>query len=388
MQLVSPLLTLFLFAADIQPAPPILLRAADHAEGPVSPGEIVIVKSMGAGPPDLMGAELDSTGSVRTMLGETRVLFDDIAAPMAYTVAGEMMVVVPYELAGRKTTRVVVEYAGKRSSPITFPVTEAAPALFTLDSTGRGQAAILNELGCCNSKRNPASKGSVATLYATGEGQSSPPGITGTVPFFTNIKQYPAPEHSVKVLVGGKSAGIVYAAAAPHAVAGLLQVNFRVPVDAPVGDAVPITLEIGTWQSPDGVTMAIRSAVQRILVVDPDAAVRQRMSVAFTAAHYYVSQASNAREAVAQAESNLYPLDLVVFSLALPGLERADAMRAIQKDWPKAKVIVTAPAMNTASLRLADLCGAQAILAQPFQDSVLLRKTHDLLHRKPMPYVN
>jgi uncharacterized protein (TIGR03437 family) len=385
---VSFWLPLFLIAAEVQPTTPSLLRAPDHEEGPVSPGEIVIVKSMGAGPPVLLGAQLDSAGKVTTVLAETRVLFDGVAAPLAYTVAGEMMVCVPYEIAGRKTTQVVVEYAGKRSAPATVQVTEAAPALFTLDSTGRGQAAILNELGCCNSKRNPAPKGSIATLYATGEGQTVPPGITGSVPFFPNIAQYPAPARPVKIWVGEKSAEIVYAAAAPHAVAGLLQVNFRVPINAPVGDAIPVTLSIGASRSPDGVTMAVRSAVQRILVVDPDAAVREHLSAAFSGAHYYVSQASNAREAVAQVESNLYPLDLVLLSVALPGAEQAEALRAIERAWPKAKVIVTAAALTTANLRSADLLGAQAIVARPFQTSVLLKKAHDLLHRKPMPYVN
>ena len=134
--------------------------------------------------------------------------------------------------------------------------------------------------------------------------------------------------------------------------------------------------------------MAVRSAVQRILVVDPDAAVREHLNAVFSGAHYYVSQASNAREAVAQVESNLYPLDLVVLCLALPGAEQAEALRAIERAWPKAKVIVTAAALSTANLRSADLLGAQAIVARPFQTSVLLKKARDLLHRKPMPYVN
>ena len=48
------------------------------------------------------------------------------------------------------------------------------------------------------------------------------------------------PALPVRVAVGGHPAEIVYAGAAPHAVSGLLQVNFRVPPDAPAGDAVII----------------------------------------------------------------------------------------------------------------------------------------------------
>ena len=94
-----------------------------------------------------------------TRLGETRVLFGGLTAPIAYTVSGEVMAVVPYEVSNRKTTDVVVEYQGKRSPAVTLDVVASTPALFTLDSSGKGQAAILNETGCCNSARNPAARG-------------------------------------------------------------------------------------------------------------------------------------------------------------------------------------------------------------------------------------
>jgi uncharacterized protein (TIGR03437 family) len=44
----------------------------------------------------------------------------------------------------------------------------------------------------------------------------------------------------------------------PGLVAGELQVNFRVPSNSPVGNAIPIVLTVGTARSPDGVTMAIK----------------------------------------------------------------------------------------------------------------------------------
>jgi uncharacterized protein (TIGR03437 family) len=72
------------------------------------------------------------------VLSETRVWFDDIASPMSYTVKGQVSAVVPYELAGRKTTEIAVEYRGVRSAAVTLQVVESAPALFTLDSSGQG----------------------------------------------------------------------------------------------------------------------------------------------------------------------------------------------------------------------------------------------------------
>jgi uncharacterized protein (TIGR03437 family) len=382
------MLALCWLAADPGPSAPVITRAPDHQEGPVAPGELVIVKSAGAGPKGLLGAQLDSSGRVTTSLAGTRVLFDGIAAPLAYTTDGEMMAGVPYQVAGHQSTQVVVEFDGMRSPPSTLAVTAAAPALFTLDSTGRGQAAILNELGCCNSKQNPAAKGSIAVLYATGEGQTNPPGITGSVPFFNSMASYPRPRLPVEVRVGGKTAELIYAGEAPHAIAGLLQINFRVPQDTPVGDRVPITLSIGGWRSPDGVTMAVRPAVQRVLVVDPDRRELHSLDVRLQAAHYYVSTASDLREAGTQVTGNLYPVDLAVLSLALPEAGRIELSGTIRAYWPQVKVVAIADLVDTETLRSADLMEAQAIVGHPLATGGLLNKIYDLLHLKPAPYVN
>jgi uncharacterized protein (TIGR03437 family) len=40
--------------------------------------------------------------------------------------------------------------------------------------------------------------------------------------------------------------------------AGLLQVNVAVPLGAPVGDAVPVSVSINGVESPAGATIAIR----------------------------------------------------------------------------------------------------------------------------------
>jgi hypothetical protein len=127
-----------------------VVNAADHSGGKVAPGEIVVLFPSNAGPTVLAGASANAEGKVPTLLGETRVLFDGIAAPIAYSVRGQVGAVVPYEIAKRKTTDVMVEYEGARSPAVTLEVVDSAPALFTLDLSGKGQAAILNETGCCS----------------------------------------------------------------------------------------------------------------------------------------------------------------------------------------------------------------------------------------------
>ena len=68
------------------------------------------------------------------------------------------------------------------------------------------------------------------------------------------------------IAVGGVPADVLYAGDA-----GVLQVNIRVPENAPIGGAVPVVLMVGDTQSSNGVTMAVRSSALRILVVDRDA---------------------------------------------------------------------------------------------------------------------
>ena len=125
-----------------------VVNAADYHAGPVAPSEVVVLYPTAAGPSQMVPWALDamhmSQYSVDS-LGATRVLFDGIAAPMVYAESGRICAIVPYRVAGKKTTEVVVEYQGQRSSPVVLPVVPSAPAVFTLDASGAGQAAILNE---------------------------------------------------------------------------------------------------------------------------------------------------------------------------------------------------------------------------------------------------
>lgn len=373
-------------AAQAEPSAPTVENAADHSRGKIAPGEIVRLLAPNAGPAVLLGAQLDNQGIVTTLLADTRVWFDGFAAPLAYSVTGDVTAVVPYELAGKTTAEIVVEYQGKRSPPSTVSVVESAPALFTLDSTGKGQAAMLNETGCCNSRHDPAARSSVAVLYATGEGQTTPPGITGSVTIHDRIADYPVPQLPVRVTVGGHPAEIVYAGDAPNAVAGLFQINFRVPADAPIGDAVPLSISVGGAQSPDGVTMAIRSSVKRILVADPDPAARAWFKGVLTSAAYDVSLASSSADAVQQARQ--HPIDLVIFSLAIPEQQRLEAIRTLRSEWSQINVIAvaTASVLGPATLRAADILGAQAVFTKPTTAQSVLQRVRDLLRSRPTPY--
>jgi uncharacterized protein (TIGR03437 family) len=178
---------------------------------------------------------------------------------MVYAAQNQVAPIVPYEVAGKASTNIQVEYNGLRTPALNMPVAPSAPALFTSHSTGIGQAAILNEDGSVNSSANPAAKGSVVVLFATGEGQTNPGGVDGKLAAALPL---PAPLLPVTVLVGGpqgtgKNAAVLYAGAAPTLVAGVLQINIVVPADAPSGN-VPVSISVGGVSSGEMATVAIR----------------------------------------------------------------------------------------------------------------------------------
>jgi len=58
---------------------------------------------------------------------------------------------------------------------------DAAPGIFSLDNSGRGQASAINENGTVNSTSNPVSQTGILVFYATGEGQTRPAGQDGRI---------------------------------------------------------------------------------------------------------------------------------------------------------------------------------------------------------------
>jgi uncharacterized protein (TIGR03437 family) len=236
------------------PSPPVVTlqsvaSAASYVGNGVSPGEVVVLTGTNIGPATLASAQ----GSLPSALGDTRVLFDGASAPVLYASFAQTSVIVPYGVTGKPSTQIVVEFRGGRSAVFSVPVLAAKPALFSANSTGRGQGAILNEDSSFNSTANPAGRGRIIILYATGFGQTAPPGIDGQV--VTQV--LPKPVLPVSVTIGGLQAEVLYAGAAPGMVAGVFQINARVPDTAPVGE-LDVMVTVGAARSQSGLTVAVR----------------------------------------------------------------------------------------------------------------------------------
>jgi len=235
------------------------VSAASFSGSAVAPGQIVSIFGLSMGP--ATPAQLHvSDDHVDTRLANVRVLFNGIAAPVVLAASGQINAVVPFGIDDKKPVEVQVENNGVWSNTMTVAMATAAPALFTATQSGRGRGAILNYDDTTggyrgNDSQNPSHRGGVVVLYATGGGRMEPEIEDGRVVGGTT---YPRPVQKVELLIGGRPAEVQYAGAAPGMVAGVLQINARIPDDAPTGDDVSIVLKVGEHQSDDRVTLSIR----------------------------------------------------------------------------------------------------------------------------------
>ena len=228
-----------------------VVNAASYQGAGVAPGEVITIFGSNLGAASAQFPAV-AAGLVDSVAGGTRVLFDGVPAPMIYALAGQVSAVAPFAIGGRTSTQVQIEYLGARSDAVAVPVVAAAPAIFTLDRSGRGAGAILNQDLTVNGAANPARRGSTIVIYATGGG-TMPGALDGRL----SQPPYAQLPGGAVVRIAGLPAQVTYAGAAPGIVAGVIQINAIVPEGAPTGAAIAIELSIGGAASQAGVTLAI-----------------------------------------------------------------------------------------------------------------------------------
>jgi len=242
----------------VTPPPPINVTLANSASllpGPLAPGEIFSIFSstgQGLGPDTALTGAFDASGMLSTTLGGVQVLFDTTPAPLFYVQSSQINAQVPYEMAGQTSAQLQIVYQGAMLTSMQVSLADASPALFTLNY-GTGNAVAINQDGSVNSDQNPAPRGSIVVLYATGEGQTSATGVTGQAA----QAPYPLPVLPVSLTMASITANVLFAGDAPGFV-GLMQINAQVPSGfVPTGD-LPVALSVGPYQSPAVVTIAVK----------------------------------------------------------------------------------------------------------------------------------
>jgi uncharacterized protein (TIGR03437 family) len=228
-------------------------NGASNLSGPVAGGEIIVIYGSGLGPAQLVQYQTDANGRVPTAAGGTSVYVNGVAAPVVYASATQVAAVVPYGITG-SLAQLFVQSQSQTSAPFNVSVASQIPAIFTLNGSGTGQAAVINNKdNSINDAGHPAKVGDYVQLYLTGAGQTSPAGSDGLI----NAAPLPVPVATVKVTIGGQTANVNFAGGAPGAVAGVIQVNAQIPSGITAGAAVPVVVQVGTSNSQPGVTIAV-----------------------------------------------------------------------------------------------------------------------------------
>jgi uncharacterized protein (TIGR03437 family) len=152
---------------------------------------------------------------------------------------------------------VVVVANNVSAAPLPVQLLAGAPAIFTLNSQGTEQGAILNNFGFAapvNSvpgrASQPAPAGSAVSIYCTGLGALHEVSNNNQGGGFTLQTVYPS------VTIGGMPATVIFSGLSPQFV-GLYQVNVIVPTGVQSGSAVPVVMTLNGAFS-NTVTMAIQ----------------------------------------------------------------------------------------------------------------------------------
>ena len=111
----------------------------------------------------------------------------------------------------------------------------------------------MNEDGTLNSPGSPAAPGSVILFYATGLGVVPPATDDGVI---TQIA-VPVDGPSISVSIDGQPAEVLYVGTAPGLVAGVFQIQVRVPDVIQAGSAIAVSVQVNEFVGESGVTIAI-----------------------------------------------------------------------------------------------------------------------------------
>ena len=205
--------------------------------GIVSPGGIYAFfdtpAGLNLGPATPLGnSGYDAYQFLPASLGGVSVTFDGVPAPLFFVWGNQINLQVPFEVANKKTTNVVVNYLGSASAAVPVSVNAAEPAIFTTCLQGGVQVAcVVNQTADAtgnfiNGPTSPAARGTTVTVFGTGVGVLPSSGYS-----LQTGGSAPAPPISANgytCTIGGVNAPVAFAGWTYSAV-GLAQWNVQVP---------------------------------------------------------------------------------------------------------------------------------------------------------------
>lgn len=232
------------------PAPSIssISSAASFVAGSIAPGEMFVLTGANLGP--TATSAVAEGAALTAILGGVRVLFDGEPAPLASVSAARILAVAPFRIADRSSTKITVEYQNSRSPEVTLPVVAAKPGLFSADASGSGMAVLFDVEGAPLQTVTPDS---IVTIIGTGAGVTEPLSNDGEIA----NDSFPPLAQTVTVAIGDTQVEeVFFSGGIKGRVAGIFQVQFRVPASLAPGD-YPLQITVGTVSSQTGVVVTV-----------------------------------------------------------------------------------------------------------------------------------
>ncbi|MCZ6750410.1 MAG: IPT/TIG domain-containing protein [Acidobacteria bacterium] len=191
----------------------------------------------------------------------TSVLAGGVMAPLFFVAPNQVNVQLPEEVAGLGSVALTVVSRGISGNTIVFPLSPQSPGIFSVDSSGTGPGAVLNQDGSLNGPDNPERISNVLQVFSTGLGSSDPPVGTGLAAPRDPLSESVTPPSAT---IDGLPATVSFSGRSPDFV-GLDQVNLVIPEGVTTGEPVPLVLTGGENAS-NTVTVHVRDEMD---MVDP-----------------------------------------------------------------------------------------------------------------------
>ena len=213
--------------------------AAGHPA--ITPGGLVSLYGSGLAP----GEQITTGWPLPTRMNGVSVEVNGKAVPLLFVSPNQINFLLPFET--QSASRLIVNYAGRESSPLQLGpdklLLDAAPAIFTISADQQGAVLLAGTELIAGPARDkvsrPAGRGEVIEVYCTGLGPVSNPPAAGR-PAADSLSRTLG---NTIVTVGTVRAQVLFSGLAPG-LAGVYQINARIPQDAPVGDRVPLSVSV------------------------------------------------------------------------------------------------------------------------------------------------
>jgi uncharacterized protein (TIGR03437 family) len=231
-------------------------NAANYLSRAVAPGSIVSIFPAPATSGNVLAASTTNFTSLAnpiplpTVLGDTQVLVNLQPANLFYVSPTQINLPLPSTLpsSGTVDIRVVSQSTGRIYGAADLSLTPVSPGLFTLNATGFGQLAALNDDNTVNGPGNPLTRGHVIQIFGTGQGAVTggpADGMldTGLAPTVV------APQVQISTITVPAS-NVIYSGLAPGLI-GVWQIDVLVPTTVTAGASVPVVISLSSVPSTD-----------------------------------------------------------------------------------------------------------------------------------------